>query len=98
MSHLSNYQCANFVQINKMQKILKKLDIILVFRLIMSGVLLVVGYQNSDQVAMLFASFFVIYSIVAAKYKIGCGYNNCGFTPEPVIKTNSEEISFTEIK
>ena len=81
-----------------MQKLLSKLDLILVFRLIMTGVVGLVGYQNSDNVAMLFALFFAIYSIVGAKYKIGCGYNNCGYTPSRVPKNKSDEIDFTEIK
>jgi len=78
-----------------MQKLFSKLDLILVFRLIMTGVVGLVGYQNSDNVAMLFALFFAIYSIVGAKYKIGCGYNNCGYTPSRVPKNKSEEIDFT---
>lgn len=81
-----------------MQKYFKKMDLILVFRLIMSVVLVVVGYQNADNVAMLFALFFVIYAVVVAKYKMGCGYNNCGYTPNSVHKPKSEEISFEEIK
>jgi len=81
-----------------MQKLLSKLDLILVFRLIMTGVVGLVGYQNSDNIAMLFALFFAIYSVVGAKYKIGCGYNNCGYTPSRVPKNKSEDIDFTEIK
>ena len=81
-----------------MQKLLSKLDLILVFRLIMTGVVGLVGYQNSDNVAMLFALFFAIYSVVGAKYKIGCGYNNCGYTPSLVPRNKPEEIDFTEIK
>jgi hypothetical protein len=81
-----------------MQKLLSKLDLILVFRLIMTGVVGLVGYQNSDNVAMLFALFFAIYSVVGAKYKIGCGYNNCGYTPSRVPRNKPEEIDFTEIK
>ncbi|MDP4619349.1 MAG: hypothetical protein NWS87_02400 [Sediminibacterium sp.] len=81
-----------------MQKLLSKLDLILVFRLIMTGVVALVGYQNSDNVAMLFALFFAIYSIVGAKYKIGCGYNNCGYTPSSSAKHKTNEIDFTEIK
>ena len=81
-----------------MQKLLSKLDLILVFRLIMTAIVGMVGYQNSDNVAMLFALFFAIYSIVGAKYKIGCGYNNCWYTPSRVPKNKSEEIDFTEIK
>jgi len=81
-----------------MQKLLSKLDLILVFRLIMTGIVGLVGYQNSDNVAMLFALFFAIYSIIGSKYKIGCGYNNCGYSPSRVAKNKSEEIDFTEIK
>ncbi|MCE2656024.1 MAG: hypothetical protein LW602_06150 [Sediminibacterium sp.] len=81
-----------------MQKLLSKLDLILIFRLIMTGVVGLVGYQSSDNVAMLFALFFAIYSIVGAKYKIGCGYNNCGYTPSSSAKHKTNEIDFTEIK
>ena len=81
-----------------MQKLLSKLDLILFFRLIMTAIVGMVGYQNSDNVAMLFALFFAIYSIVGAKYKIGCGYNNCGYTPSSSAKHKTNEIDFTEIK
>lgn len=74
------------------------MDLILVFRLIMTGIVGIVGYQNSDNVAMLFALFFAIYSIVGAKYKIGCGYNNCGYSPRRIAKPKTDEIDFTEIK
>jgi hypothetical protein len=42
-----------------------------------------------------------LYSIIGAKYKIGCGYNaNCGIprrTDSAKIRQN-DEIEFTEIK
>ena len=98
MSHLCLKRSLKFVQIFIMQKLLSKLDLILVFRLIMTAIVGIVGYQNSDNVAMLFALFFAIYSIVGAKYKIGCGYNNCGYTPNHVPKNKTENIEFTEIK
>jgi hypothetical protein len=81
-----------------MQKLLRRLDLILVFRLIMTAIVGMVGYQNSDNVAMLFALFFAVYAIIGAKYKMGCGYNNCGYTPSSTSKTNSDEIKFTEGK
>jgi hypothetical protein len=45
-----------------------------------------------------FGLFMIVYSIYAAKYKIGCGYSSCGYTPSKVTKTKGEEIDFTEIK
>lgn len=81
-----------------MQKLFNQLDLILVFRLIMTGIVGMVGYQNSDNVAMLFALFFAIYAIIGAKYKIGCGYNNCGYIPDQSAKSKPEKIEFTEIK
>lgn len=81
-----------------MRKLLNQLDLILVFRLLMTAMVGMVGYRNSDNVAMLFALFFAIYSIVGAKYKIGCGYNNCGYIPRNPEKPNSDKIAFTEVK
>lgn len=81
-----------------MHKLFNKLDLILVFRLIMTAIVGMVGYQNSDNVAMLFALFFAVYSIIGAKYKIGCGYNNCGYTPSSSKMKKSKKIEFTEIK
>lgn len=80
-----------------MQKLLSKLDLILVFRLIMTGIVGIVGFQNSDNVAMLFALFFAIYSFVGSKYKIGCSYNNCEYMPSRATKPKNDEIDFTEI-
>lgn len=81
-----------------MKKLINKLDFILVFRLIMASVVGMVGYQNADNVAMLFALFFTVYSIIGAKYKIGCGYNNCSYTTNHVTNNKTNEIDFKEIK
>jgi hypothetical protein len=81
-----------------MIRFLQKLDLTLIFRLLMGGTLSIVGYQTSDYMAGIFGLFMIVYSIYAAKYKIGCGYSSCGYTPSKVSKTKGEEIDFTEIK
>jgi hypothetical protein len=81
-----------------MIRFLQKLDLTLIFRLLMGGTLSIVGYQTSDYMAGIFGLFMIVYSIYAAKYKIGCGYSSCGYTPSKVSKTKVEEIDFTEIK
>lgn len=85
-------------KINTMIRFLQKLDLTLIFRLLMGGTLSIVGYQTSDYMAGIFGLFMIVYSIYAAKYKIGCGYSSCGYTPSKVSKTKGEEIDFTEIK
>ena len=49
-----------------------------------------------------FGIFLAIYAIVGAKYKIGCGYNGCAYTPSYKSKLKLDEevkhIDFTEIK
>jgi hypothetical protein len=50
----------------------------------------------------IFGLFLAIYAIIAAKYKIGCGYSGCTYTPSyrSKLKVNEEvnHIEFTEIK
>jgi len=82
-------------KINTMIRFLQKLDLTLIFRLLMGGTLSIVGYQTSDYMAGIFGLFMIIYSIYAAKYKIGCGYSSCGYTPGKVSKIKGEEIDFT---
>jgi hypothetical protein len=49
-----------------------------------------------------FGLFLAIYSIIAAKYKIGCGYNGCANRPtyksKEVLVEDVKHIEFTEIK
>lgn len=85
-----------------MQKWLSKVDFILIFRLSLSLAMGVTGYVKNDYVAGVFGLFFAIYAIVGAKYKIGCGYNACGYTPRYTSRYTPKEekkhIDFTEIK
>jgi hypothetical protein len=50
----------------------------------------------------IFGLFLAIYAIIGAKYKIGCGYNGCAYTPSYRSKVKVDEevkhIDFTEIK
>jgi hypothetical protein len=49
-----------------------------------------------------FGLFLAIYAIIGAKYKIGCGYNGCSYTPtyksKEVLVEDVKHIDFTEIK
>lgn len=48
-------------------------------RLVMGGSMVIIAYQSNDYIPAVAGGFFIIYSIIGAKYKIGCGYNSkCG--------------------
>ncbi len=81
-----------------MRNLLAKIDWILVPRLLMGGAMCVVGYQTSDIVAGGFGLLFVVYSIIGSRYKIGCGYNACGYSPKRNKVSDKETTVFTEIK
>ena len=73
-----------------MQKFLSKIDLTLVFRLSLSIVMGFVGYTQSDYISGVFAIFLAAYALIAAKYKVGCGYNACGFIPKSINKNDNE--------
>lgn len=84
-----------------MKKLFSNIDWILMMRLVMGGSMVFIGYQSNDSIPAVAGGFFIIYSIIGAKYKIGCGYNvSCGIpTRSTYAKPSStEEIEFTEIK
>jgi len=78
-----------------------KMDWILIMRLIMGGSMIIVGYQAGDYTPATVGMFFVIYSLVSAKYKIGCGYNaSCGTDTNRRYSSKTlskKEIEYTEI-
>jgi hypothetical protein len=39
--------------------------------------MLVAGFGQSDHVSGAFGLFLAFYALLAAKYKVGCGYNKC---------------------
>jgi hypothetical protein len=84
-----------------MRKIFSNIDWILMMRLVMGGSMVIIGYQSNDYIPAVAGGFFILYSIIGAKYKIGCGYNSsCGIptrTDSAKSKQNVE-IEFTEIK
>lgn len=85
-----------------MQKFLARVDWVLVFRLFMAISMMIVGYQSGDNMPMVFGGFFALYSLVASKYKVGCGYGGgCGvprYDFRSVKEVSKEEVEFTEIK
>jgi hypothetical protein len=82
-----------------MKKLLDKIDWVLMFRLVMSGAMIIVGIQTKDIVAGGFGAMFAIFSLVSAKYKVGCGYQSgCGVTPRYRSIQKTKEVEFTEIK
>ncbi len=85
-----------------MQKLLSKIDFTLAFRLILSAAMLYTGYQQNDKTTLIFGVFLAVYAIIGNKYKVGCGYNSCGYTPRYGVKKNQKEnakdIDYTEIK
>lgn len=82
-----------------MRKLFSKIDWVLMFRLMMSGAMVIVGIQTKDMVAGGFGALFALFSLVSAKYKVGCGYQSgCGVTPRYRSIQKTEEVEFTEIK
>ena len=84
-----------------MKKLFSNIDWILMMRLVMGGSMVIIGYQSNDYIPAVAGGFFIIYSIIGAKYKIGCGYNaGCGIPTRSTYakQTSTEEIDFTEIK
>ena len=91
-----------FTKIIYMKKLLSKLDFTLLFRLCLSIIMLLAAFTQKDYAAGLFGLFLAFYAIIGAKYKVGCGYDNCGYVPKyqnkNVTKLASDEIDFIEIK
>ena len=82
-----------------MKKLFNKIDWVLMFRLVMSGAMIIVGIQTKDIVAGGFGAMFAVFSFVSAKYKVGCGYQSgCGVTPRYQSIQKTKDIEFTEIK
>ena len=85
-----------------MKKFLSKIDYTLTFRLLLSIAMCYTGYKQNDYMSILFGLFLAIYAILGAKYKIGCGYNGCTYTPtykaKEALVENVKNIEFTEIK
>ena len=82
-----------------MKKLFNKIDWVLMFRLVMSGAMIIVGIQTKDIVAGGFGAMFAVFSFVSAKYKVGCGYQSgCGVTPRYRSIQKTEDVEFTEIK
>ena len=85
-----------------MRKLLSKIDYTLTFRLLLSIAMCYTGYIQNDYMSGIFGLFLAIYAIIAAKYKIGCGYNGCTYKPtyksKAVFVEDDKHIDFTEIK
>jgi hypothetical protein len=84
-----------------MKKVFFNIDWILMMRLVMGGSMVIIGYQSNDYIPAVAGGFFIVYSIIGAKYKIGCGYNaRCGIPRrfDSVKTRQNDEIEFTEIK
>jgi hypothetical protein len=85
-----------------MRKLLSKIDYTLTFRLLLAAAMCYTGYMQNDYMSGIFGLFLAIYAIIAAKYKIGCGYSGCNYTPSYRSKLKVDEevnhIEFTEIK
>lgn len=93
-----------FVQIiiMKFKYWMSKIDFTLMFRLLLGIVMMITGYVQNDYTSGSFGLFLVVYAFIAAKYKIGCGYNACGYsakyTSADFNKSKESSINFTEIK
>lgn len=85
-----------------MQNWFSKIDFTLVFRLSLSMVMGFSGYLKNDSTSGIFAIFLAVYALIAAKYKIGCGYNACGYSPIPASKyahkEEAQQIDFKDVK
>ena len=85
-----------------MRKLLTKIDYTLTFRLLLSIARCYTGYFQNDYMSGIFGLFLAIYAIIGAKYKIGCGYTGCAYTPtyksKEVLVEDVKHIEFKEIK
>lgn len=85
-----------------MKTVLTKIDYTLAFRLLLSIAMCYTAYIQNDYTTGAFGVFLAIYAIIGAKYKIGCGYNGCAYTPSYRSKVKMEEevkhIDFIKIK
>ena len=85
-----------------MRKVLSKIDYTLTFRLLLSAAMCYTGFIQNDYMSGIFGLFLAIYAIIGAKYKIGCGYNGCAYTPtyksKEFLVEDVKHIDFTEIK
>jgi hypothetical protein len=85
-----------------MRKLLTKIDYTLTFRLLLSIAMCYTGYVQNDYMSGIFGLFLAIYAIIGAKYKIGCGYTGCAYTPtyksKEVLVEDVKHIEFKEIK
>jgi hypothetical protein len=77
-----------------MKKLLSKIDYTLAFRLILSAAMCYTGYIQNDYMSGSFGLFLAIYAIIGAKYKVGCGYNGCAYSPTH----KSKEVLLDDIK
>jgi len=102
LSQRGSFHCFNFVEILNMRKLLSRIDYTLTFRLLLATAMCYTGYIQNDYMSGIFGLFLAIYAIIAAKYKIGCGYNGCTYTPtynsKAVLVEDDKHIDFTEIK
>lgn len=80
-----------------MRKLWTKIDWIMVPRLMLSSIMFIEGYKTNDNVAIGFGLFLAVYAFFGAKYKVGCGYNACGYVPSQT-ESKSSKIGYTEIK
>lgn len=85
-----------------MKTLLSKIDYTLTFRLLLSIAMCYTAYIQNDYMTGVFGVFLAVYAIIGAKYKIGCGYNGCAYTPSYRSKVKIDEevknIDYTEIK
>lgn len=85
-----------------MKTLLSKIDYTLTFRLLLSIAMCYTAYIQNDYMTGVFGVFLAVYAIIGAKYKVGCGYNGCAYTPSYRSKVKIDEevknIDYTEIK
>jgi hypothetical protein len=61
------------------------------------------GFVQNDNTSIVFGLFLLVYAVFASKYKVGCGYNACGYptktTKDITVKNNNDQaINYTELK
>jgi hypothetical protein len=102
LSQTGSFYWFNFVKIANMKKLLSKIDYTLTFRLLLSAAMWYTGYIQNDYMSGTFGVFLAIYALIAAKYKIGCGYNGCANTPtyksKEVFVEEVNHIDYREVK
>jgi cytochrome b len=67
----------------RVTKMVKQPDWLLLFRVSLAGLLMVEGYRTHAMTDLSIGIALAIYSLLAARFKWGCGYGSCSIPHNP---------------